>query len=225
MITVYHHSDFLKYDFCREEWLKGTLTPVAEVDTDDADEAFQLTNHIDSSWLENEKVKPLVEKARSTSVGDVLVTGKKTLVCEAVGWREMKREEYKTLRTTIVANTPRKRSKLELNQRFESSSEKGKWLFYFPLEYRSIFRYCQGTLCPCGRNHHDITVLRDTVPEDSLYRRYMPVEGACFPCLQKTEEEFIQQMPLEDFPLWVEHVWIFAVNHDLYQERIQGGSK
>lgn len=37
---------------------------------------FKVTNHIDEPWQENETVTPLIDRARSTSVGDmVLVNG------------------------------------------------------------------------------------------------------------------------------------------------------
>lgn len=44
---------------------------VARVDTHDLDEAYGLTNHIDTAWWENEKVT-LFKESRSSSVGDVL---------------------------------------------------------------------------------------------------------------------------------------------------------
>jgi hypothetical protein len=47
--------------------------PVAEVDTDDLEEAFTLTNSIDSPWWENRRVKCL-RRDRSTSVWDLLET-------------------------------------------------------------------------------------------------------------------------------------------------------
>lgn len=54
---------------------------MASVETDDMDEAFRLTNHIDSDWMENKRVKAFVVKAfvkqaRSTSVGDVFMVWK-----------------------------------------------------------------------------------------------------------------------------------------------------
>ena len=36
-------------------------------------QAYQLTQHIDSSWLEHVEVRALTEKARSTSVGDIIL--------------------------------------------------------------------------------------------------------------------------------------------------------
>lgn len=51
----------------------GQYEKVAEVNTDDMEKAFELTNHIDSDWTKNADVTPLTTKNRSTSVGDVMV--------------------------------------------------------------------------------------------------------------------------------------------------------
>ena len=45
---------------------------VARVQTTDLDEAFMLTNHIEHSWTENEKVGVYADRVRSTSVGDLI---------------------------------------------------------------------------------------------------------------------------------------------------------
>jgi hypothetical protein len=47
--------------------------PVALVKSSNLNVAFELTNHIDRAWQENETVEPLVKRARSTSVGDVIL--------------------------------------------------------------------------------------------------------------------------------------------------------
>jgi hypothetical protein len=62
---------------------------VAEVETDDADRAWHLTQHIESSWLDNDGVHPEPGQHRSSAVGDVMVTpdGKRWL-CENIGWSE-----------------------------------------------------------------------------------------------------------------------------------------
>lgn len=44
---------------------------VAEVDTDEKERAYMLTNHIDTEWWNNDGVNK-VEESRSTSVGDLL---------------------------------------------------------------------------------------------------------------------------------------------------------
>lgn len=49
----------------------GLYDEVAEVDTDDFDDAYRLTNHIDANWTTNPEVNAPSEKVRSTSVGDL----------------------------------------------------------------------------------------------------------------------------------------------------------
>ena len=51
----------------------GYYRLVAEVETDDVDEAFHLTNSYDNVWWTNEKVQAHVVPCRSTSVGDVII--------------------------------------------------------------------------------------------------------------------------------------------------------
>jgi hypothetical protein len=65
---------------------------VAEVDTDSIGEAFRLTNHIDHSWYENEGVKT-IKKARSTSVGDIVVTSTGAYQCMPLGWEKYNDEQ------------------------------------------------------------------------------------------------------------------------------------
>lgn len=50
--------------------------PVAIVNCTELDVAYELTNHIDCSWQENEEVEALKDRARSTSVGDVILDPK-----------------------------------------------------------------------------------------------------------------------------------------------------
>lgn len=99
MIRVYHLVDyteairirrldadaFLRVAKFREiKWI-----PVADVDTNDIDTAFQLTNNIDSSWAENRRVTPLFKGdrgCRSTSVGDLIIDQGMAFLCDPVGW-------------------------------------------------------------------------------------------------------------------------------------------
>jgi hypothetical protein len=46
---------------------------VALVLTEDINKAYEWTNHLDSPWQENVRVKALTDRARSSSVGDVFV--------------------------------------------------------------------------------------------------------------------------------------------------------
>lgn len=50
----------------------ANFVKVAEVDTDDLEEAFALTNHKEKSWTKNPQVQAEPGSHRSTSVGDVL---------------------------------------------------------------------------------------------------------------------------------------------------------
>jgi len=60
---------------------------VAIVLTNDIEEAFKLTNHIDKEWWENPE-SLCFKESRSTSVGDVLVSqDDKRYLCESIGWK------------------------------------------------------------------------------------------------------------------------------------------
>ena len=63
---------------------------VAELKALSPEGAFEMTNHIDKPWWENKGVLRHKDKARSTSVGDVIVCedGRKWRV-EMVGMSEM----------------------------------------------------------------------------------------------------------------------------------------
>jgi len=69
---------------------KDDYKVVAVVACDAVGETFQLTNHITEEWWNNENVC-LIEKSRSTSVGDVVEdtkTGELWLCC-SVGWKKV----------------------------------------------------------------------------------------------------------------------------------------
>lgn len=64
---------------------------VAVVVANTLTDVFRDTNHIDWDWTENENVDAVVDRPRSTSVGDIVVehfTGK-VFVCAPYGWNEM----------------------------------------------------------------------------------------------------------------------------------------
>jgi hypothetical protein len=61
---------------------------VAKVDTISPDTAYELTNHIDIEWWDNNGVE-LVKKSRSTSMGDVIEIDGKAYLCEAIGWKAL----------------------------------------------------------------------------------------------------------------------------------------
>jgi hypothetical protein len=63
---------------------------VAEVEAQDLDEVFRLTNTIDHDWQENEHVTATRpgQPERSTSVGDVIVLGHQAWIVASAGFRE-----------------------------------------------------------------------------------------------------------------------------------------
>lgn len=77
MIRVYHHS-------WNSDWSFGVVggrfpkdySLVAQVATENLEEVFQLTNHIDSDWTLNKGVRAISGSHRSSSVGDIFVTEK-----------------------------------------------------------------------------------------------------------------------------------------------------
>jgi hypothetical protein len=107
MIKVYHNADFLDvaFMFGNEGWAsKAQLTHVANVDIPDEQygDAFRLTNHIDRSWQENAEVEALTDRARSTSVGDVIeLSDGRMMICRSVGW-----DEYPETKKELAGLTP-----------------------------------------------------------------------------------------------------------------------
>lgn len=82
MIEVYHHDysgslTFLRDDELRVEvgkmLLKKAYKKVAVVNTAEKNSAYMLTNHIDKAWQQNDNVTAFDWKARSTSIGDIMV--------------------------------------------------------------------------------------------------------------------------------------------------------
>lgn len=66
----------------------GDFALVATVNTDSRDKAYELTNHIHRPWPMNDGVVAHVERARSTSVGDVVEDASGFLWLVApVGWK------------------------------------------------------------------------------------------------------------------------------------------
>ncbi len=61
---------------------------VAEIEGVTLDKAYELTNHINCPWWDNDGVVT-VKKSRSTSVGDVIVTEEGTFLCESIGWKKL----------------------------------------------------------------------------------------------------------------------------------------
>lgn len=85
MIKIYLNSEFIM-DSYDDESITGVLRHVANIDTDDLEEAFgRSQNHLPSGWLKSEKVENIcgAEKIRSTSAGDVFeLNGVSYKVCD-----------------------------------------------------------------------------------------------------------------------------------------------
>lgn len=80
---------------------KGLYQKVADVFTDNLDVAFEKTNHIDKSWQENEEVNAVVSKARSTSVGDLMVRDEEVFVVSSIGFEKMPVELKSLLENSV----------------------------------------------------------------------------------------------------------------------------
>ena len=64
---------------------------VAEMQAETLDEAYMLTNHIDTDWTNKRREDFTVHKkeSRSTSVGDVIVKDGVAHRCEMFGWKQI----------------------------------------------------------------------------------------------------------------------------------------
>lgn len=69
--------------------LKGEYELVAHIASEDLEDAFRYTNHIETAWHKHPAacVAPLPGDHRSTSVGDVVVRRGRTYVVAPVGFK------------------------------------------------------------------------------------------------------------------------------------------
>lgn len=66
---------------------------VADIETKDLNEAYELSNSINSPWLFNNKVKSDLLVCRSTSVGDVIEDNDGNFfMVDMIGFKELKPE-------------------------------------------------------------------------------------------------------------------------------------
>ena len=72
--------------------VQGCYEYVASVESDDLDTAYRLTNHIDCAWWEQDGVarSHKVEKARSTSIGDLMVAPEGIYAVMPFGFKKVK---------------------------------------------------------------------------------------------------------------------------------------
>lgn len=85
---------------------------VAEIRTDDLEQAYKLSNSIDYYWGENAEVTLLNEKNKSSSVGDIFVQDNKGYVVATMGFNELSQEELTLLRKD-TGDTKNKKLKLK----------------------------------------------------------------------------------------------------------------
>lgn len=74
-LTLAYDGECLTKEDVMNMILDGHYEDVATIDTNDMDEAYMKSQHLQQSWTENEGVEMLVERVRSTSVGDILKVG------------------------------------------------------------------------------------------------------------------------------------------------------
>jgi hypothetical protein len=69
---------------------------VAEVDTDDMEQAFAMTQHVERSWAARDGIKLLVpaRTVRSTSMGDVLVKDGRPYYVRPIGFEPITTEDF-----------------------------------------------------------------------------------------------------------------------------------
>jgi hypothetical protein len=78
MITVFHFSnDYVSSPWSEDEVRNGLTNGwykfVAKVDGDDLENAYALTQNIEDSWTKNAGVSTILDRCRSSMVGDILV--------------------------------------------------------------------------------------------------------------------------------------------------------
>lgn len=71
IVRVFHLSEPTFHENPDKVYCVTPAELVAEVKTTDLEEAYMLTNHIDSEWWSHPNVR-LIKKSRSTSVGDFM---------------------------------------------------------------------------------------------------------------------------------------------------------
>jgi hypothetical protein len=95
MYKIYHTKDWnlnSKLHFDNKGYVpkKDDYQLVALVDCNAVGETFELTNHIDTEWWNNEAVT-LIKESRSTSVGDLVEDENgKLWLCAMIGWEEVR---------------------------------------------------------------------------------------------------------------------------------------
>lgn len=66
---------------------------VAEINTNDLEEAYKLSNSIDDYWGNNPEVTLFNEKNKSSSIGDIFVQDNKAYVVATMGFEKLSTED------------------------------------------------------------------------------------------------------------------------------------
>ena len=92
--SVYHRNDLglcLLLGDQSASVLPSSFHQVAEVEAENLEEVFSLTNTREEQWWEHPHVTPVRPdtRYRSTSVGDVVVQGEQVWIVEGMGFRRV----------------------------------------------------------------------------------------------------------------------------------------
>jgi hypothetical protein len=118
MIKVYHNSQVVQFmvEPTLESLKKGYFEYVAEVETEDLDQAYTDTNNIDKAWSTNTNVKAVRRENRSTSVGDLLEKESKFFLVLDEGFRELSREEECTITFYLRGGSMKEATKSDISR-------------------------------------------------------------------------------------------------------------
>jgi len=92
--TVYHATE-PTFGYNKKQKFPTDYKKVAIVESENIDDVFRITNHIDRDWTENEEVEWFLEGGqRSTSVGDVAENEAGVrFYCAPIGWELLEEVE------------------------------------------------------------------------------------------------------------------------------------
>jgi hypothetical protein len=80
---------------------------VANVETNDLDTAWEMTNHIFASWTQNDGVEVLTTRARSSSVGDLFEDENGAFhVCSSIGFKPVNITAQSTAESAVKKPRP-----------------------------------------------------------------------------------------------------------------------
>lgn len=93
MITVWHYTGMVQPQTVEEATSRFDLyQQVARISVDDLERAYYLTQHLENDWTENSLVHALVDRCRSSMVGDIFIRDGILYFVDVVGFREIAKE-------------------------------------------------------------------------------------------------------------------------------------